>query len=122
MIKWIFFDIGSTLIDESVCDEVRIQETLAQANAPSEEEFLERMKYYIKINQDAYKMAIADYNLTKGKWHSEYEKLYPNVKEVLTKLQTQFHLGVIANQSRGVTRKIKFLWYRSFLSFDRQFI
>ncbi len=34
MIKWIFFDLGSTLIDESECVEYRTQELLKQPNAP----------------------------------------------------------------------------------------
>ena len=34
MIKWIFFDLGSTLIDESECAEYRTQELLKQPNAP----------------------------------------------------------------------------------------
>ena len=37
MIKWIFFDLGSTLIDESECAEYRTQELLKQPNAPKRE-------------------------------------------------------------------------------------
>lgn len=37
MIKWIFFDLGSTLIDERECTEYRTQELLKQPNAPKRE-------------------------------------------------------------------------------------
>lgn len=37
MIKWIFFDLGSTLIDETDCIEFRVAETLKQAGCSARE-------------------------------------------------------------------------------------
>ena len=43
MIKYIFFDLGSTLIDESECIEYRIQNLLKQPNAPDRESLERKM-------------------------------------------------------------------------------
>ena len=50
MIKWLFFDLGSTLIDESDCLELRVQETLKQPNAPDRLTFEKRMIELAKQN------------------------------------------------------------------------
>lgn len=34
MVRWLFFDLGSTLIDESQCIEYRLNHMLNQKNAP----------------------------------------------------------------------------------------
>ena len=49
-IKWIFFDLGSTLIDEEDCKEYRVAETLKQSGAPSNEEFYRQMEYFASVN------------------------------------------------------------------------
>ena len=106
IIKWIFLDIGSTIVDESYCEDIRIQETLIQLNSPSKEAFIERMKYNAMLNKDAYKTTLTDYNLNKCKWRLEYEKLYPKVKDVLEILHTKYKLGIIANQSIGLKKRL----------------
>ena len=115
MIKWIFLDIGSTIVDEEICENIRVDETLTQINSPPKEAFIEKMKYYAKLNKDAYKNALADYSLQKCKWRPEYEKLYPNVNDVLENLHGKYKLGIIANQSSGLKeRLVKFGIYNYF--------
>lgn len=99
-------DIGSTIVDESICEEVRILETLTQINSPSKEKFIERMKYYARLNKDAYINTLRYFNLKKCKWKSEHEKLYPNVIAALETLHTKYKLGIIANQSTGLKERL----------------
>ena len=58
MIKWVFFDLGSTLIDESECAEYRVQELLKQSNAPDRETLNRRMVELAAANRLPYSRAI----------------------------------------------------------------
>lgn len=63
MIKWIFFDLGSTLIDESECEEYRTQELLKQPNAPKRETLEHRMIELASQNRLPYKDAAKEFGL-----------------------------------------------------------
>jgi beta-phosphoglucomutase-like phosphatase (HAD superfamily) len=65
IIKWVFIDVGSTIVDESICEDIRVHETINQRNSPSKEEFIERMKYNARCNKDAYKTTLIDYGIEK---------------------------------------------------------
>lgn len=106
MIKWIFFDLGSTLIDETDCIEFRVAETLKQAGAPSKEEFYRQMEYFASVNMLPYKDTVKKFGLEKVRWIKELEKLYPESKEVLQALHGRYKLGIIANQSAGTEKRL----------------
>lgn len=106
MIKWIFFDLGSTLIDETDCIEFRVAETLKQAGAPSKEEFYRQMEYFVSVNMLPYKDTVKKFGLEKVRWLKELEKLYPESKEVLQALHGRYKLGIIANQSAGTEERL----------------
>lgn len=106
MIKWIFFDLGSTLIDETDCIEFRVAETLKQAGAPSKEEFYRQMEYFSSVNMLPYKDTVKKFGLEKVRWLKELEKLYPESKEVLQALHGRYKLGIIANQSAGTEERL----------------
>lgn len=106
MIKWIFFDLGSTLIDETDCIEFRVAETLKQAGAPSKEEFYRQMEYFASVNMLPYKDTVKKFGLEKVRWIKELEKLYPESKEVLQALHGRYKLGIIANQSAGTVERL----------------
>lgn len=63
MIKWLFFDLGSTLIDESACTEYRTQDLLQQKNAPSREVIIQRMKENAFKGRLPYKDTAKDFGL-----------------------------------------------------------
>ncbi|SCW68906.1 putative hydrolase of the HAD superfamily [Eubacterium ruminantium] len=63
MIKYIFFDLGSTLIDESECIEYRIQNLLKQPNAPDRESLERKMIELASQNKLPYKDAAKEYGL-----------------------------------------------------------
>lgn len=68
MIKWLFFDLGSTLIDESRCIEYRISELLKQDNAPTKEILEKRMKENAEMNGHPYKDTAKEFDLKTIKW------------------------------------------------------
>lgn len=106
MLKWIFFDLGSTLIDETDCIEYRIAETLKQACAPSKEEFNRQMEYFASVNMLPYKDTVKKFGLENIRWPKELEKLYPESHEVLQALHGRYKLGIIANQSAGTEERL----------------
>lgn len=105
-IKWIFFDVGSTLVDETDCYKTRIKETAAQTNKITEEQFEMKMINYAKQNKDAYKETIKELGLNKTKWNLDKEKLYPNVIGILKELKKGYKLGIIANQKVGLSNRL----------------
>ncbi len=106
MIKWIFFDLGSTLIDESECAEYRIQALLKQSNAPDRETLEHRMVELAAQNRLPYKDAAKEFGLQTIKWPKHLEKLYKDVPKLLEKLRNKYHLGIIANQSMGTEQRL----------------
>lgn len=114
MIKWIFFDLGSTLIDETDCIEYRISETLKQAGAPSKEDFYKQMEYFASVNMLPYKDTVKKFGLEKVRWSKELEKLYHESREVLQTLYGRYKLGIIANQSAGTEERLVSLGIREY--------
>lgn len=107
MIKYIFFDMGSTLIDEIISDDKRITDTLMQSNSPTECEFREEMARNYRKNLDGYKQALVTFGLKKVLWDSSYERLYPDCAAVLAALGAEYRLGIIANQPAGSERRLE---------------
>ena len=106
-IKWIFFDIGSTLVDESECYRARYAETIKDTDI-TYEEFENKVIEYSKQNKKGDHEAVKYFNLTLPKWHKNLEKLYPETKEVLKILyESGYKLGIIANQSPGSEKRLE---------------
>ena len=53
-----------------------------------------------------YKDTVKNFGLEKVGWVKELEKLYPQSREVLQKLQGSYRLGIIANQSAGTVERL----------------
>ncbi|MDE6763490.1 MAG: HAD family hydrolase [Oscillospiraceae bacterium] len=104
--KWIFFDLGSTLINEEECIEYRVEETLKQTGAPSKEEFYRQMEYFASVNMLPYKDTVKKFGLENVKWPKQLEKLYLQSQEVLQSLHGRYKLGIIANQSAGTDERL----------------
>ncbi len=73
-LKWLFFDMGSTLIDESVAIEHRIREVIEGTNI-TYEQFLEKKVFFAKQNKPADLATLEYFGLTKTPWHKEDEQL-----------------------------------------------
>lgn len=114
MVKWLFFDLGSTLIDETQCDEHRLQALLRQSGAPGREVLEQTMAEFASQNRSAYRETAQLFGLETEKWPRELEKLYPCVPEVLQQLSKQYRLGIIANQNFGTESRLEEFGIRQF--------
>lgn len=104
-IKWLFFDLGSTLVDESRCYAYRCNEILDN-NDINAEEFYTKVLDFAKINSFPIKAASAYYGFEIPKWPKELERLYPDTEKILKTLSPKYKLGIIANQSAGTQERI----------------
>lgn len=115
-IKWIFFDIGSTLVDESECYRARYAETVKGSDI-TYEEFENKVIEYSRQNKKGDHEAVKHFNLTLSKWHKELEMLYPETKKVLKCLfERGYKLGIIANQSLGSEKRLEEWGIRKYFS------
>lgn len=106
-IKWLFFDVGSTLVDETDCYNHRIQDAIAGTNITFEE-FNEKRMFFSKQNLKGDIEALRFFGLTKTPWHLEDEKLYDDTGSVLSSLcERGYNIGVIANQSAGTQKRLE---------------
>ena len=106
-IKWLFFDLGSTLVDESQCYERRYIETIANTQIPYDE-FVNKVIEFSKQNLKGDIAAAKHYGLPVPKWHNELERLYPNTEAVLKNLIGKgYRLGIIANQLPGTKQRLQ---------------
>lgn len=105
-ILWIFFDMGSTLVDEQQAFRHRVKEAIAGTEI-GEEQFYQTMISYYQQNKKGDKEAFDFYNLAKPEWHSEDEVLYAGVKECLNRLKGRYRLGIIANQLPGACNRLE---------------
>jgi putative hydrolase of the HAD superfamily len=107
VISWIFFDLGSTLIDETEADRHRVKEMTAGTGI-TQEAYCEKRLEMIRqgLNGDA--EAARFFGLKKTPWRSEDETPYPDAVPVLEALKRRgFRLGVIANQNPGTAQRLK---------------
>jgi len=104
-IKWLFFDVGSTLTDESQCYNKRCIEAIENTDI-TYDEFVSKVMEFTKQNKKGDHEAVKYYGLTLPNWHTELEILYPDVKYVLSSLSEQYKIGIIANQSFGTKDRL----------------
>ena len=105
-IKWIFFDIGSTLVDESIAYKNRIEKTIANTYI-SYDEFYQRMVKISKYDQNAYNTVIEEYSLKKAPWNNDDEFVYPEAENCLSELGKRYKIGIIANQKLGSEQRLE---------------
>ena len=106
-VKWVFFDLGSTLIDETAADTRRIKEMISGTKI-TEEAYREKRLEMIQKGRNGDLSAIEYFALTKTPWHSELEVPYLDAAPTLQELrQRGYKLGVIANQNYGTEQRLK---------------
>ena len=106
MIKWIFFDVGSTLVDESKAWEKRVSDTVKGSNI-SVSEFYKLMDDCALKNLIPYDDAVIISGLNRAEWHSELEMPYEYSENVLSQLYGKYKIGVIANQPLGTQKRLE---------------
>lgn len=104
-IKWLFFDLGSTLVDESEVYKSRCDYAMKQKGIKYEE-FMAKVYEAAKTSPTAIKSASQYYDVILPEWDNSLEKLYAGTKTVLETLSGKYRLGIIANQSLGTQERI----------------
>jgi len=105
-IKWLFFDIGSTLVDESKAYEKRMRSVAKAANV-SYEYVYDTALYFYRQNKKGDLEVIKLLNAEKPEWSHEEELLYNDTEECLKNLSRKYKIGVIANQSLGSEKRLE---------------
>jgi len=104
-IKWLFFDVGSTLIDEHLAYEHRMREIAETAGTTFEEVYRLAMDFYARNKKGDLEVAkLLGVELTK--WHNEDEILYSDASECLKRLSEKYKIGIIANQLSGTKERL----------------
>ena len=103
--KWIFFDLGATLVDESDVYKSRCEFATRQLNIEPAE-FMNMIYEQAKISPTPIRTAAKAYGVTLPEWDNSLEKLYKSAPDVLSALHGKYKLGIIANQSLGTQERI----------------
>lgn len=104
--KWLFFDIGSTLVDEQAAYDQRIRDMI-QGTGLTFAEVAAKRGELARQGLDGNAAVIAYYGLKKTPWHSELETLNADAQAVLQELVNRgYHLGVLANQNPGLHERL----------------
>lgn len=105
-IEWIFFDVGSTLMNEEKAYLHRLHDVANAVNEPFEKIYDLAINFY-KDNRKGDLEVMQLYGLPKLKWHQEDEELYDDTVYVLERLSEKYKIGVIANQSLGTAERLE---------------
>lgn len=103
---WIFFDLGSTLIDETEVYARRFYET-ADGTDVSPHTLQKTAGRFWAQGLDGYPEACHFFRLAKAPWRCEYERPFDGCDSVLRALKRRgYRLGVIANQVPGTVQRL----------------
>ena len=110
--KYIFFDVGYTLVDEFMVWKKRCKEQAqtdeARALGLSAEDIYNEIVEASLSHKPQYRTVVKKFNFKEvAPYRHELEELYPETIEVLEKLSKSYKLGIIANQSDGLTQRLE---------------
>lgn len=103
--EWLFFDVGSTLMDESEAYAHRFWDIAELAGVPYDEVRQKAMAFYRENKKGDLETAKV-YEVSLARWHTEDERLYPDAATCLEKLHRRYRIGIIANQSPGTAERL----------------
>ena len=104
--EWLFFDVGSTLVDESLVYEKRMK-NIADSSEVSYEYVYETALNFYKQNKKGDLEVMKMLGAEKPKWTFEDERLYDDTDKCLEALSKNYKIGVIANQSLGTAQRLE---------------
>lgn len=104
-IKWLFFDVGSTIMNEQIAYEHRMRDMADSANVSFEKVYEMVMAFY-KLNKRGDLEAAGELGITLPKWHKEDEFLYDDAIQCFETLSKKYKIGIIANQSLGTEERL----------------
>lgn len=95
-IKWLFFDVGSTLVDESSVYEDRMKK-IAELSGITPQQIYEHAISLYRRNKKGDLEIAKQLRIELPKWESQYEKLYTDSEDCLKRLSRNYEIGIIAN-------------------------
>lgn len=105
-IEWLFFDIGSTLADESETYKDLYREIAIISNRSEKYISDEVLKLY-KENKRGDIEICNILGIKKPIWDPTHERLYADTQKCLKVLSQKYKIGIIANQIPGVQQRLK---------------
>jgi len=105
-VEWIFFDVGSTLMNEEKAYLHRLHDVADVVNEPFDKIYNMAIALY-KENKKGDLEIMQLYGLPKLKWYKEDEEIYSDTVKVLETLSKRYKIGVIANQSLGTANRLE---------------
>ena len=105
-ITWLFFDVGSTLIDEQIAYKHRMQDIAESANTTYQKVYDTAIQFY-KQNKKGDLETTNQLGVPLPKWHTEDEILYPDAASCLKTLSQKYKIGIIANQELGTKDRLQ---------------
>ncbi|MBR3969570.1 MAG: HAD family hydrolase [Ruminococcus sp.] len=108
--KWLFFDLGGTIYDETLSDKERVEKLLKKINSDITYEvfYREMQRAAAEYAPSPFTAARISFGITENEPYSnKNEKLYPNVLDVIKKLSVSYNLGIIANQPADTLERLK---------------
>jgi HAD superfamily hydrolase (TIGR01549 family) len=118
-IRWLFFDVGDTLLDEAVsmrdwCRQVAESRTRHGQATTAQQVWDARQRAYSDFAPEILKRIaetlppLDDYTgaYSEANYNHSLEQPFPGAGDVLRSLAKRFKLGVIANQARGTAQRL----------------
>ena len=104
-IEWLFFDVGSTIVDEHLAYAHRMREIADSSNSTYNSVYNTAMEFYKQNKKGDLEVAkLLGVELTK--WHNEDEILYADASKCLEILGKRYKIGIIANQLLGTKERL----------------
>lgn len=105
-VKWIFFDVGSTLVDETAAYRRWAAEVLAGTDI-TPAEFEAQRQRLAEAGDPGDGAVLAHFRLSDVPWHPEEEVPFPDAVPALTELRRRgYSLGILANQVAGLPERL----------------
>lgn len=105
-VKWLFFDVGSTLMDEHIAFEHRFRDIADLAGIEYEQVYKEAIELYQQNKKGDLELA-KKFDIILPNWHLEDEILYKNTAKSLSLLKNKYKIGIIANQPFGTKERLE---------------
>ena len=111
---WLFFDIGSTLMDETPAMEKRVRDSI-EGTGITYGEFTAKMAEFREMGLREDHATFAHFGIPMAPWPKGTEIPYPDAIPVLTALRHRgYRLGIIANQPLGSEARLTQFGLRNF--------
>ncbi len=105
-VEWLFFDVGSTLVDESKANRHRVLDAIEGTDISYEQVYMQAAQLAKQGHAGPLKSVLKSFGLHITPWHREDEAVYPHAAVCLARLHGRYKIGVIANQSAGTAGRM----------------